>query len=172
MWNYLTDVLPAFLLQVGDEGAGHFVKMVHNGIEYGDMQLICEAYHLMKDVLGMDHDAMAQVSRVLTLTCLSFPAEKRCRLTTCFCAVGETIRLLTAGTGQSWTLSWSRSRPTYSNTGIRMVRTCCPRSATAQGKKAQGSGRLFQLWSTAHLLLWLVRGRKIRFRFPSPVCFQ
>lgn len=49
-------------LQVGDEGAGHFVKMVHNGIEYGDMQLICEAYHLMKDVLGMDHDEMAQVS--------------------------------------------------------------------------------------------------------------
>ena len=47
---------------VGDEGAGHFVKMVHNGIEYGDMQLICEAYHLMKDVLGMDHDEMAQVS--------------------------------------------------------------------------------------------------------------
>lgn len=47
---------------MGDEGAGHFVKMVHNGIEYGDMQLICEAYHLMKDVLGMDHDEMAQVS--------------------------------------------------------------------------------------------------------------
>ncbi|XP_071763510.1 6-phosphogluconate dehydrogenase, decarboxylating [Centroberyx gerrardi] len=45
---------------VGDEGAGHFVKMVHNGIEYGDMQLICEAYHLMKDVLGMDHDEMAE----------------------------------------------------------------------------------------------------------------
>lgn len=48
--------------QVGDEGAGHFVKMVHNGIEYGDMQLICEAYHLMKDVLGMEHDEMAKVS--------------------------------------------------------------------------------------------------------------
>lgn len=48
-------------VQVGDEGAGHFVKMVHNGIEYGDMQLICEAYHLMKDILGMDHDEMAQV---------------------------------------------------------------------------------------------------------------
>lgn len=47
--------------QVGEEGAGHFVKMVHNGIEYGDMQLICEAYHLMKDVLGMDHDEMAKV---------------------------------------------------------------------------------------------------------------
>ncbi|MBU0926870.1 MAG: decarboxylating NADP(+)-dependent phosphogluconate dehydrogenase [Spirochaetes bacterium] len=38
---------------VGDEGAGHYVKMVHNGIEYGDMQLICEAYHVMKAGLGM-----------------------------------------------------------------------------------------------------------------------
>uniref|UniRef100_A0A8C9EIP7 6-phosphogluconate dehydrogenase, decarboxylating n=1 Tax=Pavo cristatus TaxID=9049 RepID=A0A8C9EIP7_PAVCR len=46
---------------VGEEGAGHFVKMVHNGIEYGDMQLICEAYHLMKDVVGMDHEEMSQV---------------------------------------------------------------------------------------------------------------
>ncbi len=41
---------------VGDNGAGHFVKMVHNGIEYGDMQLICEAYHLMKDYLKMSAD--------------------------------------------------------------------------------------------------------------------
>ncbi len=39
---------------VGEDGAGHFVKMVHNGIEYGDMQLICEAYHLMSQVLNMD----------------------------------------------------------------------------------------------------------------------
>ena len=39
---------------VGEDGAGHFVKMVHNGIEYGDMQLICEAYHLMSQVLGMN----------------------------------------------------------------------------------------------------------------------
>ncbi len=38
---------------VGENGAGHFVKMVHNGIEYGDMQLICEAYHIMKELLGM-----------------------------------------------------------------------------------------------------------------------
>jgi 6-phosphogluconate dehydrogenase len=38
---------------VGPEGAGHFVKMVHNGIEYGDMQLICEAYHLLKDLCGL-----------------------------------------------------------------------------------------------------------------------
>lgn len=54
------------MLQVGDEGAGHFVKMVHNGIEYGDMQLICEAYHLMKDILDMNHDEMAQVSDLMT----------------------------------------------------------------------------------------------------------
>merc|ERR1711988_70 len=46
---------------VGDEGAGHFVKMVHNGIEYGDMQLICEAYHLMKDTLGMGNDEMSEI---------------------------------------------------------------------------------------------------------------
>ena len=46
---------------VGRDGAGHFVKMVHNGIEYGDMQLICEAYHVMKDLLQMDADAMHEV---------------------------------------------------------------------------------------------------------------
>jgi 6-phosphogluconate dehydrogenase len=43
---------------VGEAGAGHFVKMVHNGIEYGDMQLICEAYQVMKDLLGMSADEM------------------------------------------------------------------------------------------------------------------
>jgi 6-phosphogluconate dehydrogenase len=46
---------------VGENGAGHFVKMVHNGIEYGDMQLICEAYLLMRDVLGMSADEMSAV---------------------------------------------------------------------------------------------------------------
>ena len=46
---------------VGENGAGHFVKMVHNGIEYGDMQLICEAYQVMKDVLGMSADEMHEV---------------------------------------------------------------------------------------------------------------
>jgi len=44
---------------VGEEGAGHFVKMVHNGIEYGDMQLISEAYFLLKHVLGMNTDELA-----------------------------------------------------------------------------------------------------------------
>jgi 6-phosphogluconate dehydrogenase len=46
---------------VGENGAGHYVKMVHNGIEYGDMQLICEAYHLMKTGLGMTSEEMHQV---------------------------------------------------------------------------------------------------------------
>ena len=46
---------------VGTDGAGHFVKMVHNGIEYGDMQLISEAYNLMKSLLGMDADQMHRV---------------------------------------------------------------------------------------------------------------
>ncbi len=44
---------------VGSDGAGHFVKMVHNGIEYGDMQVIAEAYHLMKAGLGMSPDEMS-----------------------------------------------------------------------------------------------------------------
>ena len=46
---------------VGENGAGHFVKMVHNGIEYGDMQLICEAYQLMRDGLGMSNEEMHEV---------------------------------------------------------------------------------------------------------------
>ncbi|NLX82365.1 MAG: decarboxylating NADP(+)-dependent phosphogluconate dehydrogenase [Clostridiales bacterium] len=46
---------------VGEGGAGHFVKMVHNGIEYGDMQLIVEAYLLMRDLLGMRPEEMAKV---------------------------------------------------------------------------------------------------------------
>ncbi len=46
---------------IGSGGAGHYVKMVHNGIEYGDMQLIAEAYQLMRDGLGMDIDAIQKV---------------------------------------------------------------------------------------------------------------
>jgi 6-phosphogluconate dehydrogenase len=46
---------------VGEQGAGHYVKMVHNGIEYGDMQLICEAYNIMKNGLGMSADEMHEV---------------------------------------------------------------------------------------------------------------
>ena len=46
---------------VGNDGAGHYVKMVHNGIEYGDMQLICEAYHLLKKGLGLSADELRDV---------------------------------------------------------------------------------------------------------------
>ena len=46
---------------VGENGAGHFVKMVHNGIEYGDMQLLCEAYQVMKEVVGLSADEIHEV---------------------------------------------------------------------------------------------------------------
>ncbi len=45
---------------MGPDGAGHYVKMVHNGIEYGDMQLICEAYAILKDIVGMDNKKLAE----------------------------------------------------------------------------------------------------------------
>lgn len=72
-WPHVKPVLQAIAAKVedgspccdwvGDNGAGHFVKMVHNGIEYGDMQLICEAYQLMKDLLGMSNQEMHDVFR-------------------------------------------------------------------------------------------------------------
>ncbi|MGZ8137203.1 MAG: decarboxylating NADP(+)-dependent phosphogluconate dehydrogenase [Methylococcaceae bacterium] len=46
---------------VGDNGAGHYVKMVHNGIEYGDMQLICEAYQLLSEGLGLNADELHEI---------------------------------------------------------------------------------------------------------------
>ena len=69
-WPLVREVLSSIAVQIdgkpcchwlGTGGAGHYVKMVHNGIEYGDMQLICEAYHLMKEGLGMTADEMHQV---------------------------------------------------------------------------------------------------------------
>eukprot|EP00036_Acanthoecidae_sp_10tr_P010468 CAMPEP_0182922526 /NCGR_PEP_ID=MMETSP0105_2-20130417/4855_1 /TAXON_ID=81532 ORGANISM="Acanthoeca-like sp., Strain 10tr" /NCGR_SAMPLE_ID=MMETSP0105_2 /ASSEMBLY_ACC=CAM_ASM_000205 /LENGTH=487 /DNA_ID=CAMNT_0025060155 /DNA_START=161 /DNA_END=1624 /DNA_ORIENTATION=+ len=69
-WPHLKDIFQSISAKVGDEaccdwvgesGAGHYVKMVHNGIEYGDMQLCCEAYHLMKTGLGMNCDEMSDV---------------------------------------------------------------------------------------------------------------
>ncbi|MEX0777396.1 MAG: NADP-dependent phosphogluconate dehydrogenase [Phycisphaeraceae bacterium] len=46
---------------IGPDGAGHYVKMVHNGIEYGDMQLICEAYFLLKNLLGLKADQLSAI---------------------------------------------------------------------------------------------------------------
>jgi 6-phosphogluconate dehydrogenase len=48
---------------IGPNGAGHYVKMVHNGIEYGDMQLIAESYHLLRDVVGLSNEETAEVFR-------------------------------------------------------------------------------------------------------------
>jgi 6-phosphogluconate dehydrogenase len=70
-WPHVKDIFQAIAAKVedgtpccdwvGEEGAGHYVKMVHNGIEYGDMQLICEAYQLLKDGLGLSADELHDV---------------------------------------------------------------------------------------------------------------
>jgi len=70
-WEYVKPIFQAISAKVedgtpccdwvGENGAGHFVKMVHNGIEYGDMQLITEAYQIMKDLLNMSYDEMHEV---------------------------------------------------------------------------------------------------------------
>ncbi len=46
---------------VGEGGSGHYVKMVHNGIEYGDMQIISEAYHILKSILGCSSDEIGDI---------------------------------------------------------------------------------------------------------------
>src|SRR5579862_3312386 len=70
-WPHVKDIFQAIAAKVedgtpccdwvGEDGAGHYVKMVHNGIEYGDMQLIGEAYQLLKDGLGLSADEFAEV---------------------------------------------------------------------------------------------------------------
>lgn len=72
-WPHIKDMFQAIAAKVGPKndipccewvgprGAGHYVKMVHNGIEYGDMQLICEAYHLLKEVGGLTNDELYDV---------------------------------------------------------------------------------------------------------------
>lgn len=70
-WQYVKPIFQAIAAKadtgepccdwVGDEGAGHYVKMVHNGIEYGDMQLICEAYQLLRDALGYTPDQLSDL---------------------------------------------------------------------------------------------------------------
>ncbi len=70
-WPYIKPIFQAIAAKsdngepccdwVGDGGAGHYVKMVHNGIEYGDMQIICEAYHLLSASLGCTHEEMSKI---------------------------------------------------------------------------------------------------------------
>ncbi len=70
-WPFVKDIFQAICAKtpdgepccdwMGEDGAGHYVKMTHNGIEYGDMQLICEAYQLMKEGLGMSNQEMHDV---------------------------------------------------------------------------------------------------------------
>ena len=69
-WTHVRGILQSIAARVqgqpccswiGSNGAGHYVKMVHNGIEYGDMQIIAEAYLVMKEMLGLSNDAMSRV---------------------------------------------------------------------------------------------------------------
>jgi 6-phosphogluconate dehydrogenase len=69
-WPHIKEIFQSIAAQVdgepccdwvGNDGAGHYVKMVHNGIEYGDMQLICEAYQMMREGLGMSGEEIQQV---------------------------------------------------------------------------------------------------------------
>ena len=72
-WPFVKDILQKISAKVGDNndipccdwvgeaGAGHYVKMVHNGIEYGDMQLICEAYYILKHALGLTNEELHEV---------------------------------------------------------------------------------------------------------------
>src|SRR5467141_2496042 len=70
-WPHMKDIFQSIAAKVeggvpccdwvGEAGAGHYVKMVHNGIEYGDIQLICEAYQLLKDGLGLSADELHEV---------------------------------------------------------------------------------------------------------------
>jgi len=69
-WSYVQDIYQSIAAKadgepccqwVGEGGAGHYVKMVHNGIEYGDMQLICEAYQLLRDGVGLSVEELAEV---------------------------------------------------------------------------------------------------------------
>ena len=68
-YNKVSDILDAIakakdgascVEYIGPNGAGHYVKMVHNGIEYADMQLIAESYAMMKDLLGMSHEDISK----------------------------------------------------------------------------------------------------------------
>ena len=70
-WTHVKDIFQSIAAKVedgtpccdwvGEDGAGHYVKMVHNGIEYGDMQLICEAYQLLKDGAGLSAEELAAI---------------------------------------------------------------------------------------------------------------
>ena len=80
-WPHVKDIFQAICAKtpngepccdwVGENGAGHFVKMVHNGIEYGDMQLICEAYDFMKHALKLDNLQMSDVIKAWNNTDLN-----------------------------------------------------------------------------------------------------
>lgn len=96
---------------IGPRGAGHYVKMVHNGIEYGDMQLIAEAYDLMKNVLGLDHNQLFEVFSQWNLTdeLNSFLIEITADIFTNIDAATQTplVELIMDAAGQKGTGRWT-----------------------------------------------------------------
>jgi 6-phosphogluconate dehydrogenase len=96
---------------IGPRGAGHYVKMVHNGIEYGDMQLIAEAYDLMKNVLGLDHNQLFEVFSQWNLTdeLNSFLIEITADIFTNIDATSQTplVELIMDAAGQKGTGRWT-----------------------------------------------------------------
>src|SRR5690606_29822616 len=118
-WPHIKDLFQAIAAKapdgspccdwLGPDGSGHYVKMVHNGIEYGDMQVIAEAYHLMRDGLGLPHSEMAATFRAwdegvldsylieITGDILAFESDGEVRLESILDAAGQ------KGTGK-WTV--------------------------------------------------------------------
>lgn len=117
-WPYIRDVFEAIAAKVdgvpccrwlGGGGSGHFVKMVHNGIEYGDMQLIAETYHMMLDLLGLDHVRMSTIFAEWNAGRLeSYLIEITARILAVRDADGEPLvgKILDAA-GQKGTGSWT-----------------------------------------------------------------
>ncbi|WP_440682771.1 decarboxylating NADP(+)-dependent phosphogluconate dehydrogenase [Cysteiniphilum halobium] len=93
---------------VGNGGAGHFVKMVHNGIEYGDMQLICEAYQFMKDLLGLNNEKLSETFEKWNKTELdSYLIEITANILKFKDAEGYVIDRILDAAGQKGTGKWT-----------------------------------------------------------------
>ncbi|WP_208123164.1 decarboxylating NADP(+)-dependent phosphogluconate dehydrogenase [Cysteiniphilum halobium] len=93
---------------VGNGGAGHFVKMVHNGIEYGDMQLICEAYQFMKDLLGLNNEKLSEIFEKWNKTELdSYLIEITANILKFKDAEGYVIDRILDAAGQKGTGKWT-----------------------------------------------------------------
>ena len=102
-WPHTKDLLQAISAKVngkpccswiGEDGAGHYIKTVHNGIGYADMQLLAEAYHMLRDIAGMNP---LEISEVINLRILFL------KITIPFISLFNSSRFFTAGTKMTGT---------------------------------------------------------------------